>query len=171
MRAPTLAVPGPWSFFPQILCFWLLAVVGELKPNRAMGINKMHLIPHTQGCMRINNMYPPPCTQTFAHPLPILLGGVPRAHAHTTWCIGHQLPGAPSHALRFGVEGYGLGVVTYLVLTCALCPCLVWDLPVPCAMVQSMFMCTLLRMRGLVLARICQTCIWCTLRGRTWCSQ
>ena len=36
---------------------------------------------------------------------------------------GHQLPGAPSHTLRFRFEGLGSEVVTYLVsgLTCALC--------------------------------------------------
>ena len=53
--------------------FWLPAVVGELKPNRCMGINKRYPIPHTHRCMGINHKYPPPCTQTFAHPLPILL--------------------------------------------------------------------------------------------------
>ena len=142
-------------FFPQFKVFGCLQWLASLSPPGPWASTKGIPIPYTQRCMRINHMYPFPCTQTFAHPLPILLGGVPRAHANTTWCIGHQHPGAPSHALRFGVGGYGLGVATYLVLTCAVCPCPMWDLPVPCAMVQSMIMCTLLRMRGVGLARIC----------------
>ena len=107
-------------------------MVGELKPTRSMGINKRYPIPYTQRCMRINHMYPPPCTQTFAHPLPIYYSGAYLAPMLTPpGASGHQHPGAPSHTLRFRVEGkrsgrsHPPGIGTYLcpVRWCNPCSC------------------------------------------------
>jgi hypothetical protein len=69
MRAPTLAVPAPWSFFPQILCFWLPAVIGELKPNRCIGINSYRYpLPCTHRCKGINPLVSPPIHSDLRSP-------------------------------------------------------------------------------------------------------
>ena len=88
-----------------------------------MGINKRYPIPYTQRCMYINHKYPPHVLK----PSPthcLYYSGAYLVPMHTPpGASGHQLPGAPSHTLRFRVEGLDSGVVTYLVsgLTCALC--------------------------------------------------
>ena len=41
-------MPARMRCFPQFKLFWLPAVVGELKPNRFMGINYRFPIPHIQ---------------------------------------------------------------------------------------------------------------------------
>ena len=86
-------------------------MVGKLKPTRSMGINKS-LVSHPTHS-RVSAHQPivsPPMHATFAHPLPILLGGVPRAHAHATWFVGAPTSGCPIPHNRFRVKGLGSGV-------------------------------------------------------------
>ena len=55
MGTLTLAMPALMRFPPHFKGFWLPAVVGELKPNRCMGINYRFPIP----CTRQVHGHPP----------------------------------------------------------------------------------------------------------------
>jgi hypothetical protein len=96
---PTLRHARTDVFFPTVYSFWLHAVVGELRPNRCMGINYRCPIPRTQQV----HGHPP----QVSHPMHSDLRS-PTAYATWEMRCGH-LP----------------GIGTYLCLTAGpLCPVL-----------------------------------------------
>ena len=69
MGTLTLAMQTSGAFFPQFKGFWLPAVIGELKPNRCMGINSYRYpLPCTHRCKGINPLVSPPIHSDLRSP-------------------------------------------------------------------------------------------------------
>jgi hypothetical protein len=112
MRAPTLAVPAPWSFFPQILCFWLPAVIGVLKPNRCMGINSYRYpLPCTHRCKGINPKVSPPIHSDLRSPTAyatreMRYGHIPGMGLPEPTCASQLVPCVQDHFTYVNLSGH-----------------------------------------------------------------
>jgi len=108
-------------FFPQFKVLGCLQWLASSRPPGPWASTK-GIPSHTlKGACASTTSTPPPCTQTLLTHCLYYSGAYFVPMLTPPGAPGHQLPGAPSHTVKFRVKGLGSGVITYLVsgLTCA----------------------------------------------------